>query len=677
MEEFDFNAYASRFMTDAHFGDLLFYKNYTYKNLIKSALVKADELRKCEDQFLALQLESSYLLFVYLLAGLFAKKDILILSHKEPRKAVENYQRNIGFTKIIKSEIFPTDRNSSHLIDVDMNRPVFYILSSGSSGPSKAIPLTLNNVYHSAQSVIDFFHMTEKDSTFLNLPHHHIGGLMILWRAFFSQSSVTINEDDPYQFISLVPLQVKRFLAVPKKKKKLQACRGVLIGGAPVDRELTSLLEEARIPYFETYGMSETCSLVMLNGVPLNGQEINLDQSGHFLIRGKTLSPSVAVDEDGFFHTKDIGKKLFDGRFQFKHRSDILFKSAGEMIDPLSIESAVKKIPWIAEAVVVPIQHPEWTFASCLVYKSLDENKNEQDIKDYLKTELHPYLIPRYFFHATKDLFIEGMKPRRFDIREFAQEMYFKTLFHYLYIPHQFAKKLVVFFHGFMEDHTDMIPLMDHHKEISYLLVDLPGHGQTKIDGFKNRESVFSELMSLILFYKKNHELILYGYSMGGRIALEIARVLHPELLILESAHFGLTSDEDKKNRMEADRKLLSDPQLDLEAFFRDWYQNPIFGSYNKSSHFNAAIKAKLQHSPHEWQKSLEFFSPGVSPTFYSIDQKIIGIVGSEDKRYKTHYEENALRMPGLDLNVVEGSGHNPHKTHLSEVKGILNRALI
>jgi len=397
MDNTDFSNYCSSFLKDKSLGELVFYKDqnqsYTYRDLMQSVLAQA---QKNSDSFSALKITSSYQLFIHLLAGSMTKKDLLIISDKGPAAAVLDYQRRLSFKDVITDEEIIQDSSANFSnYTIDITRPAFFILSSGSSGPSKSIGLSLSNVYYSAKSIIDFFSMKSSDCTFLNLPHHHIGGLMILWRAFFSQSSVTKNESDNYQFISLVPLQLKRFLQDPQKIKKLQECRGVLIGGAPLDAELKVAALAQNIHIYETYGMSETSSLVMLNGIALPGQVIKLDSKNHFLIKGPTLSSQVPLDQDGFYHTKDIGVKNADGSFSFKQRSDVLFKSAGELIDPLLIEEKVKSLPWITTAVVAPIAHPKWTWASTLIYQTNDPSKNAKDIKAHLKSELHPHYIPR------------------------------------------------------------------------------------------------------------------------------------------------------------------------------------------------------------------------------------------------------------------------------------------
>ncbi len=685
MEVTSFSNYCESFLTNPDFGSKVFFQDkntsYTYQQLIESALCRAHYFNTSPDTFFALKIESSYKLFTHLLGAILAQKNVLILSSKEPEASVSRLQENIPFTQILNDHDPETPYRDFNFpkIEINSGRPAFFILSSGSSGPSKGIPLALDNVYSSAMSVIDFFKMTPADISFSNLPHHHIGGLMIFWRAFFSMGKVTTNDAENYHFISLVPLQLQRILGDKTKTDKLKSCRGVLIGGAPLSDSLKEEAKRHSIPVFETYGMSETCSLVMLNGKPLSGQEVKLDNEGHFLIKGKTLTSSVTVDTDGFYHTKDIGVMNTDGTFSFKHRGDLLFKSGGELVNPQALEAKTKELDWISEAIVVPIDHHEWTQAGVMIYKSTDNSKTPNELKDYLKAHFHPHLIPKYFVEAPKNIIQEGIKPRRFEISKFAQTHYFKEIFHHLYIPHASSKRLMVFFHGFMEDHTDLIALMDNHKETSYLFIDLPGHGKTKTENFKSRSGIFAELISMIRFYNFENSLVLYGYSMGGRIALELTLLgLTPEKLILESAHFGLPTKEEKLLRLSSDRKLL-DKSEDLSTFFENWYKNPIFANYNKSSHYKIDVEKKLSHDPKEWQSSLEFFSPGMFPFLPNevasklSNQKIIGIVGLEDTKYKNHFEEMRAKLEGLSIYEVEHCGHNPHKTHLSEVKKILS----
>ena len=685
MEDTSFSNYCESFLKNPKLGSLNFFKTnsqtHTYKNLIEDSYNAASFFSNSPDVFFALKFESSYKLFVNILGAILANKNILIISHKEPTSQISRLQENIPFTQLI------TDSNCDYVkggftptyIEMNSERPAFFILSSGSSGPARGIPLSLNNIFSSANSLITFFKMNESDTSFLNLPHHHIGGMMIFWRAFFSKGSMTTDENSSYQFTSLVPLQLKRTLADKSKTEKLKICKAVLIGGSSLDKLLRDEALKLSLPIYETYGMSETSSLVMLNGKPLPGQDIKINSLGNFQIKSQTVSPGVLLDSDGYYHTKDSGRLNPDGTFSFLHRSDLLFKSGGELINPLTIEASLKNLPWMSDAVLVPVNHHEWTQAGALIYKTSDVEKTEEDVRAHLKNHFHPYLIPKFFIKASDSLINDGIKPGRYALARHAQINYFKNLFHHLYLPTENSVKLMVFFHGFMEDHTDLIALMDNHKKHSFLFIDLPGHGQTSVKNFKNRDAIFLELKAMIDFYKSENELTLYGYSMGGRVALELTLMnLKVENLILESAHFGLETAVEKMNRLNSDKLLFNDPNFDLINFFENWYKNPIFAKYNKSSHYKQDLEKKLKHDFNEWKLSLDFFSPGAFPFEHEDvvqklqDQKITGIIGLLDNKYKNHFESMVSKIPGLSLYEIEDCGHNPHKTNISDIKKIL-----
>lgn len=703
-EDFSLKDYINSFYKNENFLSRTFYRDHkrerSYKDLIEKSLTLSKSLSHLPDQYIALQLESSYVLFAYLLAGLFSKKHFLIVSSKEPQNSLNAHQKHFPFTKVIKDDDAKTlesvfsDPDSFHdFPDVPLDHIVFNILSSGSTGPSKSIPLSLKNIYASSMSVIDFFSMNDSNSTLLNLPHHHIGGLMILWRAFFSGGSVTTQNTDHYDFVSLVPLQLKRKLTDKEEVKKLALCRAVLIGGAPFEQDLKKSAVSQKISTYETYGMSESSSLVMLNGTPLEGQEIKLDSNGHFLIKGQTLSPILPRDEEGFYHTKDVGVKNPDGTYSFLYRSDLLFKSAGEMIDPMKIEAVVKNYPGIKNAVVTSIPHEEWTEATVLVYqldrivdKSDDEKSIEENLKAYLKKELHPHHLPKFYFKAPLDLMSSDMKPKRFMIKEFALKKSLAGSLNFSFESNPAASKLMVYFHGFMEDHTDMMPLKYLHPDFSHLFVDLPGHGESPISSFKDREDFYTSLEHLVTNLGRSKTIYFYGYSMGGRVAIElIRRGLTPKMMILESSSFGLSTYEEKEKRLTADLNLFSH-FLDHQNFFSNWYSNPIFGNYRNSLNYNIDIEKKSKHDFREWQASLKLLSPGAGPHLLkdniesllklSVKLPVVGIFGSDDEKYKNHFLEAKKLLPNLLLKEITGAAHNPHKTHLNEVKFIMNEVL-
>jgi 2-succinyl-6-hydroxy-2,4-cyclohexadiene-1-carboxylate synthase len=77
-------------------------------------------------------------------------------------------------------------------------------------------------------------------------------------------------------------------------------------------------------------------------------------------------------------------------------------------------------------------------------------------------------------------------------------------------------------------------------------------------------------------------EAIYVGYSMGGRLCLDLA-VRHPELvegLVLVSATPGIADDDERAARLLADERLADRAdELGVEAFLAEWVAQPLFAS--------------------------------------------------------------------------------------------------
>lgn len=135
---------------------------------------------------------------------------------------------------------------------------------------------------------------------------------------------------------------------------------------------------------------------------------------------------------------------------------------------------------------------------------------------------------------------------------------------------------------------------------------------------------------------------ILLGYSMGGRIALEIAENCHFRIqkLILISAHPGLSSDEDRMKRKTFENAILERLKaLSLEEFLPWWNALPIFIG-------DLPIKV----SPERYRKSSELFEKyrlskqvDYLPKLKAHKNKILYISGLQDQKYMDLVEKKFL----------------------------------
>ncbi|MEO8073845.1 MAG: long-chain fatty acid--CoA ligase, partial [Acidobacteriota bacterium] len=144
-------------------------------------------------------------------------------------------------------------------------------------------------------------------------------------------------------------------------------------GGAPLSKKLTYAFWAAGIPILQGYGMTEACvtcanrpddNKVGSIGTPLEGIEMKIAEAdGEILIRGKNVmrgylnkpeETALAIDEDGFYHTGDVGYEDADGHFFITDRKKDLFKlSNGKYVAPQQVESLLKQSPLVAQAVAV------------------------------------------------------------------------------------------------------------------------------------------------------------------------------------------------------------------------------------------------------------------------------------------------------------------------------------
>ena len=556
MNLFDFNQHFQKYKLNP------FFEEKTYADALLDVASFSSSLRSNYASFstIALKVKSPYLTFVAILSCLKEKKIPLLLSHLESDAIIEKLKEQIYFDTIIDDGQIENSfvlNGSEKFPSIDMNKTALIVFSSGTTSLPKGVALSFSNLYYSAKGFSEFFHQTELDCSLVNLPHHHVGGIMILWRAFFSGGRLTQDLQKAINFISLVPLQLSRMINDGQKLQFLKKIRVILVGGASLTQLLKDETNKHGLNLYETYGMSETTSLLMINGTVLPYREVKLDEQGFFNVKGKTLALGYYESNrfspiSNWLKTNDQGEQDKHQLFHFKQRADLIFISGGENINPLSIEEIVKQHPAIKDAYLIAIADEQWGEMGILLFEiSTDENFSAEDLTAYLKPNIHPHYMPKYFFQTK--LNIEGqLKAKRSELKTLAQELVLKNIFSYDYCEVKDAP-IIIFFHGFMGDKEDLKNISHHlHSQFSRLYIDLPGHGQTKVKNFYSNPDFFQKLSAFIKLF--SNAPIFYGYSMGGRIALHLAlNYITPSSLILESAGLGLDDPDEQLQRQIAD----------------------------------------------------------------------------------------------------------------------------
>jgi long-chain acyl-CoA synthetase len=194
----------------------------------------------------------------------------------------------------------------------------------------------------------------------------------------------------------------------------------IISGGAALQPRLSRVFWAAGIPVVEGYGLTETSPVVAVGyphwpdirfgtvGPVIEGVEIQFADDGEILVKGPNIMlgyykdpeyTAEVIDEDGWFHTGDIGK-LIEGRFlKITDRKKEIFKlSSGKYIAPQLIENKFKESIFIEQIMVVGVNEK---FASALISPNFNHlhfwaSKHKVHYRDNKELVKNPKVIARY-----------------------------------------------------------------------------------------------------------------------------------------------------------------------------------------------------------------------------------------------------------------------------------------
>lgn len=296
------------------------------------------------------------------------------------------------------------------LMDWLDNNEYIDVNTSGSTSKPKRIRLKKQHMVNSALSSGDFFGISVGDSALHCLPANFIAGKMMLVRAMMLGLEIDLVEpglnplrkvEKVYDFSAMTPLQLYNSLPQLDHIKKL------IVGGAPVSRELIESIQDKSTLVFETYGMTETVTHIAARQLNRfrNVEEV---ENSHFEVlpnvtikkddRGCLVidAPQIA---DETIVTNDLVNILEEGRFEWLGRYDNIINSGGIKLIPELIE---EKFAQALDKRYFVTGVPDKELGNKLVMVIEDGNGKEEDYWTILKNVngLDKYEMPKELLFA-------------------------------------------------------------------------------------------------------------------------------------------------------------------------------------------------------------------------------------------------------------------------------------
>lgn len=148
-----------------------------------------------------------------------------------------------------------------------------------------------------------------------------------------------------------------------------------VVGAAPLPPDLEEYWSRLGFLVIQGYGLTETAPIVTLNhpfharkgsvGKPIAGVQVQIAPDGEVLVKGENVtsgyygSEKAAFNDDGWFHTGDIGELDNEGRLLIRGRKkEMIVTPEGLNVFPEDIERKLVTVPGVRDAAIVGRDRP-------------------------------------------------------------------------------------------------------------------------------------------------------------------------------------------------------------------------------------------------------------------------------------------------------------------------------
>lgn len=365
----------------------------------------------------------------------------------------------INIDEIVVPEEFQPDNYELNVDNVEDTAVILY--TSGTTGNPKGVMLSYKNLLSNVNAIKAINLVDETDRVLAILPYHHVFPLNInlLMTMYFGTLVVILDELSSEALRhALREYKISVIIGVPRvwemlhkaimnkinsswiTKKIFKICQSInskalsrfvfkkvynelggslrvmASGGAKLDPEVSRDYLTLGLPMIEGYGLTETSPIIAFNkptnvkagtvGEIIPDVEVKIAEDGEILVKGTNVmkgyynNPTATkevIDENGFFHTGDLGKFDGDHLVIVGRKKEMIVLSNGKNINPADIENEIMKGTDLIKEIAV-MEYNNHLMA--VVYPDFDliKHRNITNIKESLKWEI----IDKYNVTAPK-----------------------------------------------------------------------------------------------------------------------------------------------------------------------------------------------------------------------------------------------------------------------------------
>ncbi len=335
------------------------------------------------------------------------------------------------------TELLSNDGNVPD-VDIDPKQDLVALpYSSGTTGLSKGVMLTHANLISNMVLACEMNEFKPDDRMVGVLPFFHIYGMVLILNLaiYRGVTLVTMPRFDLQQFLEIVQnykitslnLVPPLILALAKQPivddYDLSSVRIIGSGAAPLGADLeAACAERLNCDIYQGYGLTEVAGASQVNHVPVppekqgsvgpvlpnteskvldteTGETLGVGKRGEVCIRGPHVMVGYlnneeatrhCIDDEGWFHTGDIGYADEDGYFYIVDRVKELIKYKGYQVAPAELEAILVTHDAIADAAVIPSPHEEAGEVP-KAFVVLKGDISEEEILEFVASQVSPH----------------------------------------------------------------------------------------------------------------------------------------------------------------------------------------------------------------------------------------------------------------------------------------------